>query len=76
MTACMSTGVAGVYPGWWDRGGPGGVLYRVPTRTLLGPIFSHILSLRAYPRPNEGKSEINDEVSEIESRIDLNIDQN
>ena len=40
-------------------------LYRYPPVPVPGPRFSHILEARPYPRPNEGKSEINDEVSEI-----------
>ena len=50
----VQCGVGGVYPGWWDEGGVGGVLYRYP-----GPGHPRVhipvyLALRAYPRPNEG----------------------
>ena len=60
-------GVPGVGAGWV----PGG-LYRVPTQTIPGPIFSHISGLRAYLRPNEGNLRYIYEVSEIGSRIDQN----
>ena len=47
LHACSMPGPAmcggeGVYPGWWDMGGLGGVLYRYPPITLPGPIFSLI----------------------------------
>ena len=42
--------------------------------TVPGPIFSHILAMRPYLRPNEGNSGHYDEVSQIWSRIDLRID--
>ena len=29
-TVAAGSGVAGVYPGWWEMGGSGGVLYRYP----------------------------------------------
>ena len=55
-------GVPGV---GWDEGGSGGVLPGYTTRTLPGPIFSHILRLEPYPGPNEGNSERFHEVSQI-----------
>ena len=58
----------GMGPGGW-RGG----LYRYPTQAILGPIFSHILALEAYPRPNEGNFSDIDEVSQIGSQIDLRM---
>ena len=42
-----------------------------PPRHLPGPIFNIYLRLKPYLRPNEGNSEVNDEVSQIGSRIDL-----
>ena len=53
---CGSGMVGGeVYPGWgMGLGGSGGVLYRYPGPATPGPIFSHILALEPYPRPNEG----------------------
>ena len=63
---------AGVYPG--GRVGPGGVLYRYPVPGSHIPIFSHILALRAYPRPNEGNSQLFSEVSQIDPQIDLRYD--
>ena len=66
-------GVAREVPPGRRRGVPGVVrtgvgregLYRYPPYTLPGPIYRHILSLRPYPRPNEGLFEVSDEVSEI-----------
>ena len=46
----------------------GGGLYRYPTRTPPGPIFSLYLAQRPYLRPNEGLFSTFDEVSEIGSR--------
>ena len=54
-----------VYPGW---GVPGWVLegyYPGTARTLLGPIFSHILALGPYPRPYEPLFSVFHEVSQI-----------
>ena len=48
-------------------GGCRGGLYRYPASTVPGPIFSNILGLRPYPRPNEGLFLRIDEVSEIGS---------
>ena len=48
----------------------------VPTRYPYLPVFSHILALRPYPRPNEGISEVFHEVSEIGSRNDPELTQN
>ena len=45
--------VGEVYPGWCRTGGAGRVLYRYPTSTIPGPVFSIFLRLRPYPRPNE-----------------------
>ena len=42
-------------------------------QTLPVPIFSLFPGPRAYPRPNEGNFMEYDEVSEIGSRIDLNM---
>ena len=60
-------------PGVRELGGYREGLYRVPTRPVSGPIFSHILRLRAYLRPNEGNFMTFDEVSKIGSRIDLRL---
>ena len=46
----------------------------VPTQPVPGSHIEHILSLRPYPRPNEGEFQVIHEVSEIGSRIDLRID--
>ena len=62
-----------MYPGWGMEEGWEG-LYRYPTRTLPVPIVSLFLRLEPYLRPNEGNSRHFHEVSEIGSRIDLNID--
>ena len=43
--------------------GTGGVLYRVLPRTIPGTHIKHIPEAKPYPRPYEGKSEVNDEVS-------------
>ena len=56
VTARMSMGVEGVYPGWWGMGWVGGVLYRYPAQPSQIPVFSHILALRPYLRPNKGNS--------------------
>ena len=58
---------------WWrgctrgggDGVGPGEGYTGTPPGPSQGPIISHILSLRPYPRPNEGNSQVIDEVSEI-----------
>ena len=60
--------VAGVYPGWWELGWVGGVLYRYPAQTLPGPRYSSYLALRPYPRPNEAFSRILMRFPEIGSR--------
>ena len=69
--------------GWCTRGGvagwvPGGCTGRGYTGTqptlIPGPIFNHILKARAYLRPNEGNSKVIDEVSEIWSKNDPQID--
>ena len=52
-----------VYPGWWDEGWSGRVLYRYPGPPSQIPIFNHILRLRPYPRPCKGNLRLNDEVS-------------
>ena len=41
-----------------------GGLYRVPSQHHPGTHIEHILALRPYLRPNEGKSEYIDEVSQ------------
>ena len=64
-------GVPGVGYGWV---GTGRVLYRYTTRDPPGPIFSHILSLRPYLRPNEAEFYVIYEVSQIGSRIGPRID--
>ena len=56
-------------PGVWYRGSGREGLYRYPTSTLPGPIFSIYLRLRPYPRPYEGYLRLNDEVSWDGSRI-------
>ena len=55
-----SRGVPGVV-GWWV--GLEGCYTGTQSPPVPVPIISHILSLKAYPRPNEGNSEYNDEVS-------------
>ena len=64
--------VVSAVPGGCTRGGglggPGGVLYRVPSRYPPRTGYIQYLVLRPYPRPNEGLSEASDEVSEIGSR--------
>ena len=62
-----------VYPGWGIPGWVLGGLYRYSPIPVPGPIFNHILSLRPYPRPNEGHFKVIDEVSEIGSRISLRM---
>ena len=61
-----------MYPGWGWVGTWRG--YTGTPSTVPGPIFSIFLRLRAYPRPNEGKSEDIYEVSQIDLRIDPQID--
>ena len=63
----------GGVPGVGMTGVAGG-LYRYPTHPYHIPVFSHILALRPYLRPNEGNSELFSEVSEIGSRIGSRID--
>ena len=58
----------GVYPGWGGTGVVGRVLYRYPSPSLPGPIFSHILASRPYPRPYEGLFSIFYEVPQIDLR--------
>ena len=61
----------GGVPGWvgegCTRGGgyrvAGRVLYRYPPETIPGTHIELILRLRPYPWPNEGNSQVNDEVS-------------
>ena len=55
--------------GGGDWGGPGGVLYRVPDRTLQNHDYEGPGLRLAYLRPNEGNSMLYDEVSEIWSRM-------
>ena len=47
-------GVPGV-----GTGRVGGRAIPVPHRTLPGPVFSHILASRPYPRPYEGNLRLN-----------------
>ena len=54
----------------WVLGG----LYRVPTRPVPVPVFSHILALRPYPRPYEGRIKVFHEVSQTGSRNGSRID--
>ena len=69
-------GVPGVVGEGWYRVGTGRVLYRVLTTGPRMTIFSHILALGPYLRPNEGYSRYFHEVSEIGSRIDSELTQN
>ena len=64
-------GRGGVYPGW-GMGGYLGGLYRYPSQDHPRTHIYTIFSLRPYPRPNEGVSQLFDEVSKIGSRIDQN----
>ena len=52
-----------MYPGWWDEGGTGRVLYRVLPSMLPGPHIELNLAVRPYPRPYEGVYPGFDEVS-------------
>ena len=61
-------------PGVVGMVGTGEGLYRYPTSTLPGPLFSHIPALRPYPRPNEVNSKVFHEVSQIGSSDGLRID--
>ena len=58
-SAVAGRGVPGVVGTGVGREG----LYRVLPTDPPGPIFSHILSIRPYLRPNEGIIWLNDEVS-------------
>ena len=55
-------------------GGSGRVLYRYPTQPSQDPHLTIFLRLRPYPRPNEGISQVYDEVSQTGSRIGSRID--
>ena len=71
----VSSGVGGCTRGggdWWVPGGYTGVL----PGTLPGPHISHILASEAYLRPNEGNSQVYDEVPQDGSRIDQELTQN
>ena len=50
-------------PGVVGTGGWLGGLYRYPTSTPPGPIFSTYLAKRPYPRPNEGYFKVSHDVS-------------
>ena len=69
-----------VYPGWGSGVGTGRVyregLYRYPSPSHPRTIFSLFLALRPYLRPNEAKSEVFHEVSQIGLRIDPELTQN
>ena len=62
-TVAAGSGVERVYPGWWDEGWPGGVLYRYPGPALQNTHIQSYLRLGPYPRPNEGLLRYIDEVS-------------
>ena len=70
----MMPGAGGrVYPGYgtgWVRGGA------IPGTHQTSPRVLYYTNLKAkpYPRPNEGFSEVSDEVSQIDLRMDPQID--
>ena len=57
--------------GGWREG-----LYRYPPDTLPGTIFSTLLALEPYPRPNEGLFWLIHEVSQDGSRYGPELTQN